>query len=33
MPSLSKTGFSYMPGANPDPDGDSNGTVIVVNPP
>ena len=31
--SLSKTGYTYDPGANHDPDGDSNGTVIVVNQP
>ena len=30
---LSKGGFSYDPGANHDPDTDSNGTVIVVNQP
>jgi hypothetical protein len=31
--SLSKAGFSYQAPANHDPDGDSNGTVIVVNQP
>jgi hypothetical protein len=30
---LSKTGFSYEPGANHDPDADSDGTTIVVNRP
>jgi hypothetical protein len=30
---LGKTGFTYTPGANHDPDPDSNGTVIVVNRP
>jgi hypothetical protein len=30
---LSKTGFTYEPGANHDPDPDSDGSVIVVNQP
>jgi hypothetical protein len=30
---VSKAGLTYNPGANHDPDGDSNGTVIVVNEP
>jgi hypothetical protein len=30
---ISKAGTSYNPAANTDPDGDSNGTVIVVNKP
>jgi N-acetylneuraminic acid mutarotase len=30
---VSKAGTSYNPAANTDPDGDSNGTVIVVNKP
>jgi hypothetical protein len=30
---VSASGFVYDPGANADPDGDSNGTVIVVNKP
>jgi len=27
---ITKSGFTYNAGANSDPDGDSNGTVIVV---
>jgi hypothetical protein len=30
---VSKAGMTYNPGANHDPDGDSNGTVIVVSKP
>jgi hypothetical protein len=30
---LSKSGFTYAPGANHDPDPDSNGTLVVVNQP
>jgi hypothetical protein len=30
---VSATGYGYDPGANGDPDGDSDGTVIVVNKP
>jgi hypothetical protein len=30
---MSKSGFSYAAGSNHDPDGDSNGTSIVVTKP
>jgi hypothetical protein len=30
---LSKTGYTYQPSANHDPDGDSNGTTIAVKKP
>jgi hypothetical protein len=30
---ISKAGTTYNPAANTDPDGDSNGTVIVINKP
>jgi len=31
--SATRSGWSYVPALNHDPDGDSNGTVIVINAP
>jgi hypothetical protein len=31
--SVVKTGYTYMPASNHDPDGDSNGTAITVHKP